>query len=480
MTEIPLASKSDPGKSDLVTKERLLNLYAEQSPSSSRSAFALYRTPGLPSYIPISSELCRGLISLEDQGTLLSLFGSTLYQSDADKNYNAISGVVLGNDDVVLARNTASPDPQVMICTSSATYYTDGSTLTQITDTQLTDFGIPHSAAFIKGFMIVGFTDGTMLASDIQDVSSWDSLNFAKADAMPDDLRRVYPFRDELLAMGKDGIEFWAYDASNTAFPLSPIPGAVVPVGLMGRHSVTDLGGVIYWLDQYGIFRSLSQGYSAQRISKHGLERDVSDYLKAGNSRDGIKVWGYIEGGHQFIVVRASTFCWVHDAATQIWHERRSKNRDTWRAKHYARCFDTHIVSSDNTGNLYSLDESYYAEGNDRITWEAILPPIDNFPNGGVLDRLSLDIETGTAVDGSGDEEDQNPTIIVDWSVNGGRTWSIPRQVSLGKRAEYRKRLTVNRMGSFGREGIMFRLRGSAKVRMAILRADLSARPRLN
>lgn len=478
MTAIPLASKSDPGKSTLVSKERLLNLYAELSPTGGRSAFALYRTPGLPIYIPISTELCRALVALEDQGTLLAVHGTSVFQIDADKNYETISGSLLGNDDLVTTRNTASPDPQVAFFGAAGAYYTDGTAVTKITDTDFTSVGTAHSGCFIRGFIIAGFSSGKMLASDIQDATSWDALNFATADASPDELRRVYAYRDELFAFGKEVIEVWAFDSSNTAFPLSPVPGAVIPVGIMGKHAVTDLAGVIYWLDQLGIVRSLGQGYSAERISNHGVERAVSDYLGSGNEAGGIRIWGYVEGGHQFAVVRSATFCWVYDVATKVWHERGSYRRDTWQAKHYARCFDKHVVSADVTGNLFELDGETYAEGDDPAPWEVILPPVDAFPNGGVMDRLSFDIETGTGLTGGNPAEDQEPFIAVDWSLDGGNTWSIARQVSLGKRAEYRKTVSINRLGRFDRPGVMFRLRGSAKVRMAILRADLAARPR--
>lgn len=485
MTEILLAAKSDPGRSELVSGERLLNMFAEVSPrilaskkSSGRSQFALYRTPGLKSYIPITSDIGRGMIPLEDQGVLLSVHGQTVFQIESPTVYAAISGSLSGADDLVIARNSASPDPQVIFFSEAGAFWTDGSTVTEVTNSDYKSFGVAHSGCFIKGFMIAGFDDGTMLSSDIQDVVDWDALNFASADASPDELRRVYAYRDELFAFGKESTEVWAFDTSNTAFPLSPVPGAVIPVGIMGRQSICDLAGSLYWLDQYGIMRALGQGYSATRISVHGVERAISDYLTAGNSRDAIKVWGYVEGGHQFIVVRSSTFCWVYDLSTKVWGERGSFRRDTWQAKHYARCFDKHIVSCDISGDLFELDLDTYAEGDDPLPWEVITPPTDHFPGGGVFDKLSLDIETGTALGAGADVQDQNPVITLEKSIDGGKTWSTPRTISLGVRAQYKKRVRINRLGRFDNDGAMFRFRGSAKVRMAFLRADVEARPR--
>lgn len=485
MTAILLASKSDPGRSELVTGERLLNMFAEISPriiaskkSSGRSQFALYRTPGLKSYIPISSDIGRGMIAMEDLGTLISVHGQTVFQIDENNIYSSISGTLSGADDLVITRNNASPDPQAVFFSEAGAFYTDGSAVTQISDSDFTSFGVANSGCFIKGFIIALFDDGTLLASNVNSATAWDALDFATADASPDEGRRVYAFRDEAFVFGKDTIEVWAFDSSNTAFPLSPVPGAVVPVGIVGKHAVCDLAGSLYWVDQIGIVRTLGQGYSATRISVHGVERAVNDYLKAGNDKNGIKVWGYVEGGHQFVIVRSSTFCWVYDLATKVWHERGSFRRDTWQAKHYARCFDRHIVSCDISGDLFELDADTYEETGDPLPWEVITPPVDAFPGGGVLDRLALDIETGTALDASGSTEDQNPAITVEKSIDGGKTWSIPRALSLGTRAQYKKKVKLNRCGRFDQDGAMFRIRGSNKIRMAILRADVTARPR--
>lgn len=485
MSEIHLASKSDPGRSELVSGERLLNMFAEISPrviaskkSSGRSQFALYRTPGLKTYIPISTEIGRGLIALEDQGVLLSVHGQTLFQIDENNIYMAITGTLSGADDLVITRNNDTDSPQVVFFSEAGAFVSDGETVAAISDGGFTGFGIANSGCFIKGFIIVLFDDGTLLSSAVNDATNWDALDIATADASPDEGRRVYAYRDEAFVFGKETVEVWAFDTSNTAFPLSPVPGAVVPVGIMGKHAVTDLAGALYWVDQIGIVRTLGQGYSATRISVHGVERSISDYLKAGNDKNGIKVWGYVEGGHQFIVVRSSTFCWVYDLATKVWHERGSFRRDTWQAKHYARCFDKHIVSCDIIGDLFELDADTYEEAGDPLPWEVITPPVDAFPNGGVLDRLALDIETGTALDASGSTEDQNPVITVEKSIDGGKTWSTPRSVSIGTHAQYKKKVKINRCGRFDQDGAMFRFCGSNKIRMAFLRADVTARQR--
>jgi hypothetical protein len=74
---IPLASKSDPAKRQVVTSERLTNLFAVKSPEGARSPFYLNRTPGMTAWSRCSSDLCRGLFDADTEA--LGIYGSTLF-----------------------------------------------------------------------------------------------------------------------------------------------------------------------------------------------------------------------------------------------------------------------------------------------------------------------------------------------------------------------------------------------------------------
>lgn len=481
---IPLATKSDPARTDLVTGERLVNMFVEPAPhafgasskTSARAPYAIYRTPGLKNYARVSTNLNRGLFAAEDLDQLLTLCGQRLYAINSERVITPLTGSIAGVDDAVICRNMQQPNPQIVWVVDNGVYILKETTVTKVSDNDLIDD--INSADFIDTYVIYGADDGTMQSSDINDASSVDALNFATASANPDGLIRVKTFRDELYAFGKESIEPWTFDASNTAFPLSPIKGAVIPVGLLGKHAVCDLGGQLYWVDQLLQVQRLGQGYSPQRISRVGVERDLQEYMRNGGDKRSVIMWGYADRGHQFIHVRSPEFCWVYDASTGEWAEKNSNQHPTWQAKYYARCFDTHVVSVDQSGFLGELDPETYDEFDIPLIVEAILPPLDAYPGGGVVDQLMLDIETGTAGDASAAPEDQNPTISMSVSIDGGKTWSHERSRSLGVRGQWKKTVDWTRLGKFGRQGMMIKLTYSARIAAAILRASIRVRPR--
>lgn len=82
-----------------------------------------------------------------------------------------------------------------------------------------------------------------------------------------------------------------------------------------------------------------------------------------------------------------------------------------------------------------------------------------------------MDIEGGVGlVSGQGGD----PLLMLDWSDDGGHTWSSSVQGGMGRLGDYGRRLIFNRLGSsYGRN---YRLTISDPVKRVILgaRADIS------
>ncbi|MDP5211402.1 hypothetical protein, partial [Microbulbifer sp. 2205BS26-8] len=123
--------------------------------------------------------------------------------------------------------------------------------------------------------------------------------------------------------------------------------------------SVAKLDETVVWLDNEGSVRML-QGTTPMRISTHAIEYAIS----RGRWRDA-SAWSYTHEGHQFYVLTipareklpnakgAGTY--VYDAATQLWHQRKSYGRDYWRGGFYAKAFGMHIVGDIDSGRFYEM-----------------------------------------------------------------------------------------------------------------------------
>lgn len=73
-------------------------------------------------------------------------------------------------------------------------------------------------------------------------------------------------------------------------------------------------GGKIYLLS----------GASAQPISNYNIDRIISE------NSSGLRLFSFTEKGRNFLAVRSDTICLVYEAATGLWHERKSYGRNSW------------------------------------------------------------------------------------------------------------------------------------------------------
>jgi hypothetical protein len=104
-----------------------------------------------------------------------------------------------------------------------------------------------------------------------------------------------------------------------------------------------------------------------------------------------------------------------------------------------------HIVDDFETGDLYALDLDYFQDGTDpmpSIRAAAYISGPDY--NWIIHNRLQVDFEPGVGlVDGQGSA----PLVLLDWSDDGGKTWSNQHRGSLGKTGEYLTRIFWTRLG---------------------------------
>jgi hypothetical protein len=474
MVAIPLAMKSDPGKSLMAGNERLVNCYAEATPEGSDVKFGIYRSPGMIDFYPDPSSLSRGMFALINVGgvdSLLSLHGTSLQQIDS-VGVATVLGNVFGSEEVTFARNLKSPTPQVGISDpEEGVFVWDGSTVVQITDPDL--LGVPNSVDFLNGYMLMGFDDGRFQGTDLNEMTSVDALNFGTADGHPDGMRRLFVHEQQVYLMGNKSIEIWVYEPDEE-FPFIRLKGAVIPVGLLNRNAVTDVSGKMFWVDDTGIVRRRNPGYVPLRISHNGVEDDLQQAIADGEA---VKCWGYLDGGHEFLVVTCTSWTWVWDNVLEMWHERVSNRFDSWQAQHYAYIFGKHLVASKIQGGIYSLNKASFDEAGSDLVLELITPNVRDFPGGASVHWLDILLETGVGLF-SGAAEDMDPELMVSCSKDGGKTFSIERRVKIGTAGQYRKTVRVTRWGAVGRQGIMFKIRCSAAVFAAILKLDAEAGPR--
>lgn len=190
------------------------------------------------------------------------------------------------------------------------------------------------------------------------------------------------------------------------------------------------------------------QGYTPVRISTHAVEFAIQGYSDVSDAF----AYSYQAEGHSFYVLTfpAGNATWVYDVSTQLWHERAYRDPTTGAlGRHRSNCHmyfgGEHVVGDYENGNIYALDLDCYTDNGN------ILPAIR--AAGHVADSdymflywhsMQVDIEAGVGlVTGQGIA----PVIMLDWSDDGGHTWSNEKWASMGAIGKYSARAIWKRLG---------------------------------
>lgn len=390
---IPIASQRGQGRSIPLTAEKLVNLYAEQAPGGAKSQMVVHGTPGLTRFATIDTRPPRGMHRTPADGRLYVVIRNTLY-------YVSPEGVATGVGSIAGAGRVSMSDNgrQLCIVAGDVGYtYSQSEGLRQITSPA---FPGALTVTYMDGYFIFNNPDkdqrGQFFISGIRDGQIYDAADFATAESHPDNLLRVFADHSELLLFGSETIEVW-FNAGHADFPFARAQGSVIEKGLGATWSIAKVDNSVVWLDNEGIVRRL-EGSTPLRISTHAIEYEIQrgDWGRA-------SAWSYVQEGHEFYVLTVpaagthqTAGTYVFDAATGLWHERKTYRRDYWRAGFYANAYGKHIVADLDRGQLYEMSLDVYEEDGEHMIAEMQFPQIQNDGNRFVVDRLQLDMEVGS------------------------------------------------------------------------------------
>jgi hypothetical protein len=453
--EVPFPLASNPAPFNFQGNPRVVNCYAEQLGPEHRSPIVWQVIPGQKAFSSPTDDQCRGMMYLDEKSSIYSVHQSRLYKINSAGTATEVGGGRLsGVGPVIMARNDAT-EPQIAVVTESDAYIIENDAITWL------DFDTtPNSVASLDGYFIWTFGGGAFQISALNDGKTNDPLDFATAEAQPDGLVRAYADRSELWLFGGKSIEIWT-NVGNADFPFARQGGAFIDRGLGAKFSVATFDNAVHWIGDDGVVYR-GAGYTPQRVSSHAVERairEVSDWST-------IRGYSYTDAGHVFYVLTCPTFTWAFDQATGLWAERETHKLGHWRAWPYVRAFGKHIVGDTQSGALRELDSDTYTDAGGVIRAELTLPDMTAFPNGLEFDRLDLDCATGVGA---------SPEVMLDWSDDGGATWSNERILTVGATGNYGARVRANRLGTCRNKGRRFRIAMTDGVIRSFLLADVQA-----
>lgn len=434
MIRVPLATNSYQSRSRPLSSQRLVNLFGEVQPDDAKAKIPLFGTPGLVRHATAGDGPIRGLHVMK--GALYAVSGTSLYRIMQDGTASRLGPVSAASDVVSLA----DIGTQLIIAGGGRADVYNGTTVSPVTDP---DFPGASAVAVLDSFGIfVSPSSGKFGVSKINDLTDYDALDYATAESSPDDLVTVAVDHREVWLFGTGSIEVWQ-NTGAADFPLERLAGATVERGTAAAGSVAKLDGSLFWLgDDRLIYRA--EGYTPKRVSQHAIEGAISSYARV----DDAVAFGYVQGGHAFYVLTFPTAdaTWVYDAATGLWHERQSGTAGRWRAQCSAAAYGKVFVGDCQDGRIYALDPDAGTEDGATIVRSATSPPVHASGARAIAKRFELECEVGVGlVDGQG----ADPQAMLQWSDDGGFTWSAEHWRSLGALGDRRRRAVWTRLGQF-------------------------------
>lgn len=454
--------------------QRALNLYLEVDPlgtGKDGEPSSLVGSPGLTLKCTLPSSPVRG-VWRTSTGKVYAVGGQNVYSIDSTFTATNLGSLNSSTGAVSMADNGLQ---LIIVDGTGAT----GGYYVTLSDNSFHNITDPN----FLGADLVTYQDGyfsfnkpgtkNFYNSDLNAVT-FSALNTDAKSGYPDNLVGLISCSQNLYLLGEQTTEVW-YDAGTSPQPFARVQGALLQVGCAAKFSIARLQNSIYWLggdeNGSGIIYSM-QGYQPQRISTPAIEKLI---LSVGSTNiSNARAWVYEQGGHIFycLNVPGLSSTWCFDASTQTWHERTFTGLCGFE-RHKADCaalaYGLNIVGDYASGNIYALDVAAYTDNGTAIVRERTSPHVSDDMVRVIHHQFQLDMETGVGADGSGQGSD--PQAMLQWSNDGGKTWSNEHWRSVGKIGNTEWRSIWRRLGQSRNR--VYRVRISDPVKVVLIGADI-------
>lgn len=431
-----------------VEAKDLINLYPEGKPADAKAQVVLHGTPGQKFFAEAGNGPIRGMLVFDE---LLYVVSGGRFYEVTELGAVTLRGSISGVRAVDMARNST----QITITADTDVYVYDTVAATLV----LSSFVDATGVAILDGIGVYTLRNTDQFY--ITDVNDFLTItDFAQANALPDNVVCPRVSNRELWIFGEKTIQVY-YNSGQADFPFSRIPSGIIQRGALSARSIAEYQGVMMWLgDDKRIY--LSDGYVPREISTPAIERQINTYEDPTEAT----ALTYQEEGHIFYSITFNEQTWVYDLTARLWHKRQAYQKTVWEPRFCAYQWGKNIVGGTETGRLYELNLNVYTDHGDILPRIATSPPVHANGIPAQMGRFYLDMETGVGLPvGQG----SNPQAMLEWSDDGGYTYSSQLWRSFGVLGARQVRAEWWRLGQFYQRTL--RVTISDPVKVAIIRA---------
>jgi hypothetical protein len=305
------------------------------------------------------------------------------------------------------------------------------------------------------------------------------STRFYTKEGASDYLKTIASIRGELWLIGSESIEVWYNPVGATdENPFMKIHGAFINNGTVAPLSAVNNGNNLFWLGSSVAGHGrvwISSSYQPNVVSTNSIDHIIEGLANIGDAT----AFTYTQEGHEFYVLSfiEGNKTLVYDTTTGEWHERAFWNKNKGVFERYipnchALFNNENYVGDYRNGTIYKLDLNNYTDNGEIVRRVRVGPHIHSDRKRIFFKEFEIDIERGVGLDGNVQGDD--PLAFLQWSDDGGFTWSNEYWGRLGGKGQYKTRLHWHRLG-YSRDRV-FKLTVTDPVKVVLIgaRGDVS------
>jgi len=444
--------------------QRFVNCIIDKiiNPVTNSESYFVLKRPGFASHIvPASGSVGNAVRVWASQGTgtkIISSFGttnSTIY--DGTTSLGTITGRTLFLDEALIGST-----PTILITSNNQTgwYYQDGGVPTKISDA---DFPTNITGHFVSmdGYTFIMTTDGKIYNSDLNSITSWSSLGFISAQMYPDFGIGLARYKDQLVAFGKETIEFFHIEPNATGSPLGRTISTFIRIGCASQQGYVQMEDTLAWIsatDRGGCSIYMLEGYVPKRISSSTIDSQLSF---AGP--DSVKLRCCKILGKTLIFVIANNLTFVYSVEEGVWTEWQSQT-PLWDDITVATAsgWQVYTISSNLTGGkIYTINPTNFVYTDDGLEYTMTLQTSKVDTNTNKRKFLSK-------VEIIGDTQSSG-TLHVSWSDDDYQTFANARSLDISA-----PRMTLHQCGQFRRRAFKITHSDPTPCRLEAMELELT------
>jgi len=434
-----------------ISSQRCINWIPTMMEGQALTSNALIHRPGVDQFADTSLGSCRGGRVMA--GVAYFVNGTSLGSIDS---FGVVTnhGTIEGSKRVQIADNGSL---LVIVVPGGKAYVFDGNTLTEITDP---DFQVSDSVSFYRGFFVFTTTDGKQLfVSNLNQPLIFDALDFGSAEGDPDRIITQILDHDELSILGERTTEVFRL-VGGSGFPLQIIPGAYTEKGAHSKYGVIKFDNTYLFLggginEKTAIWRQTS-GAQASKISTDAIDHEIQKFTAEEIAES--FAMNYSKDGQMMAIftfnsdrIPGRTFVYNGTASglagRQVWFELQSGVTDAqWRCNAIVSAYGKLLLGDDTDGRIGAINGDVHTEYGNPIFWQAAFQPFSQDGTAIFAGDFEATFESGVGLTSG---QGSNPVVRMDFSDDGGRTWSSEFSRSIGKIGAYSQRSIWRRQGRF-------------------------------